>query len=98
MAKLTELHAQVAKGGPEKARQKHLERRKMLVRDRITALVDPGSSFLELSALAGHDLYPGDDVAAGGIVTGIGSVEGVTCMIVANDSTYVNQMRPREHV
>ena len=56
---------------------------------RVTALLDPGTSFLELSALAGHALYPGEDVPAGGIITGIGTVEGVTCMIVANDSTYV---------
>ena len=55
---------------------------------RITALIDPGSSFLELSPLAGHGLYPGEDVPAGGVITGIGVVEGVTCMIVANDSTY----------
>lgn len=54
---------------------------------RITALTDPGSSFLELSALAGHDMYPDEHVAAGGILTGIGTVEGVMCMIVANDST-----------
>jgi acetyl-CoA carboxylase carboxyltransferase component len=54
---------------------------------RITALVDPGTSFLELSALAGHEVYPGEEVAAGGIVTGIGTVEGTMCMIVANDST-----------
>lgn len=57
---------------------------------RITALVDPGTPFLELSALAGHEVYPGEDVPAGAIVTGIGTVEGVTCMIVANDSTYVH--------
>ncbi|KAJ9645817.1 Methylcrotonoyl-CoA carboxylase beta chain, mitochondrial [Coniosporium tulheliwenetii] len=59
----------------------------MLVRDRITALIDPGTSFLELSSLAGFEVYPGEDVPAGGIVTGIGTVSGVTCMIVANDST-----------
>ena len=61
----------------------------MLIRySRITALIDPGSSFVELSPLAGHDLYPGEDVPAGGVIAGIGVVEGVTCMIVANDSTY----------
>lgn len=87
-AKLAQLHAESSKGGPERSRQKHVQRGKMLVRDRITALLDPGSSFLELSALAGHDLYPGEEVPAGGMVTGIGTVEGVTCMIVANDSTY----------
>jgi len=85
--KIASLHADVARGGPEKARQKHLERGKMLVRDRITALIDPGSSFLELSALAGYELYEGEDVPAGGLITGVGSVEGVMCMVVANDST-----------
>jgi len=95
MANLTRLHARAARGGPDKARQKHLERGKMLVRDRITALIDPGSSFLELSALAGHELYAGEDVPAGGVVAGIGSVEGVMCMIVANDSTYVKWTRSR---
>lgn len=88
--KIARLHAEVARGGPEKARQKHIERGKMLVRDRITALIDPESSFLELSALAGHELYEGEEVPAGGLVTGIGSVEGVMCMVVANDSTYVS--------
>ncbi|KAK6359878.1 hypothetical protein TWF696_001007 [Orbilia brochopaga] len=91
MAKLTDqldaLTTRIAAGGPEKARARHLERGKMLVRDRISALLDPGSSFLELSALAGHNLYEGEDVPAGGIVTGIGRVSGVECMIVANDST-----------
>ncbi|KKY19226.1 putative 3-methylcrotonylbeta subunit [Phaeomoniella chlamydospora] len=86
MAKYTKLHEKVAKGGPQKAIDKHIQRGKMLARDRITALIDPGSSFLELSPLAGHDMY-GEDVPAGSIITGIGSVEGVTCMIVANDST-----------
>jgi acetyl-CoA carboxylase carboxyltransferase component len=62
----------------------------MLIRgvySRVTALVDPGTSFLELSQLAAYEVYPGEDVPAGGIITGIGTVEGVTCMIVANDST-----------
>ncbi|KAF2725379.1 carboxyl transferase [Polychaeton citri CBS 116435] len=84
---LEELHAKAALGGPEKARQKHAQRGKVLVRDRVTALIDPGTSFLELSALAAHDAYPGEDTPGAGIVTGIGTVEGVTCMIVANDST-----------
>lgn len=59
---------------------------------RVTALTDVGSSFLELSALAGQEVYPGEDVPAGGIITGVGSVQGVRCMIVANDSTYVNDV------
>jgi 3-methylcrotonyl-CoA carboxylase beta subunit len=54
---------------------------------RITALIDPGTSFLELSPLAGHELYPGEEVPAGGIITGVGIVQGVSCMVVANDST-----------
>ncbi|KAL8941443.1 MAG: hypothetical protein Q9216_002248 [Gyalolechia sp. 2 TL-2023] len=86
-ARLQELHQTIERGGPEKAREKHINRGKMLVRDRITALVDPGTPFLELSALAGHEVYPGEDVPAGGIITGVGTVQGVQCMIVANDST-----------
>ena len=88
--RLTSLHAEAAQGGTEKARQRHVERGKMLVRDRITALIDPGTSFLELSALAGHELYPGEETPGGGILTGIGTVEGVMCMIIGNDSTYVS--------
>lgn len=84
--RMTETHTKIAQGGPQKAKDKHISRGKMLPRDRVTALIDPGTSFLELSALAGHDVY-GEDVPAGGIITGIGTVEGVTCMIVANDST-----------
>ncbi|KXX80886.1 putative methylcrotonoyl-CoA carboxylase beta chain, mitochondrial [Madurella mycetomatis] len=87
MARLEELTRKVQQGGPAKAREKHLARKKMLPRDRVTALIDPGTTFLELSPLAGHELYPEAEVPAGGIITGIGVVEGVTCMIVANDST-----------
>ncbi|PWY96434.1 3-methylcrotonyl-CoA carboxylase, subunit beta [Aspergillus sclerotioniger CBS 115572] len=84
--RMTNLHSTISQGGPQKAKDKHLARGKMLPRDRVTALIDPGTSFLELSPLAGHEVYC-DDVPAGGIITGIGTVEGVTCMIVANDST-----------
>ncbi|WEW55982.1 Methylcrotonoyl-CoA carboxylase beta chain, mitochondrial [Emydomyces testavorans] len=87
LAKMSELHATIAKGGPQKAKEKHLARGKMLPRDRVTALIDPGTSFLELSPLAGHQMYGADEVPSGGMITGIGTVEGVTCMIVANDST-----------
>lgn len=59
---------------------------------RITALIDTGTPFLELSTLAGHEVYPGEDVPAGGIITGVGVVHGVSCMIVANDSTYVGDI------
>ncbi|KAL3253331.1 hypothetical protein ABHI18_009586 [Aspergillus niger] len=84
--RMASLHGTISQGGPQKAKDKHIARGKMLPRDRVTALIDPGTSFLELSPLAGHDVYS-DDVPAGGIITGIGTVEGVTCMIVANDST-----------
>ncbi|KAI4087791.1 MAG: hypothetical protein LQ344_006547 [Seirophora lacunosa] len=87
ISQMQDLHRKIEKGGSDKAREKHVGRGKMLVRDRITALLDPGTPFLELSALAGHEVYPGEDVPAGGIVTGVGTVEGVQCMIVANDST-----------
>ncbi|KAK3335659.1 methylcrotonoyl-CoA carboxylase beta chain mitochondrial precursor [Cercophora scortea] len=87
MARLEELTRKAHQGGSAKAREKHLARKKMLPRDRITALIDPGTTLLELSPLAGHELYPEADVPAGGIITGVGVVEGVTCMIVANDST-----------
>ncbi len=87
MARLEALTKKIHQGGPPKAREKHLTRKKMLPRDRITALIDPGTTFLELSALAGHELYPEAEVPAGGIITGVGVIEGVSCMIVANDST-----------
>jgi len=78
--------ARAADGGGEKARLKHTERGKLLVRDRITALLDPGSPFLELSPLAAEGMY--DDAApAAGIVTGIGRVQGQEVVVVANDAT-----------
>jgi 3-methylcrotonyl-CoA carboxylase beta subunit len=83
---LEETVAGVRKGGGEKYQQRHLSRGKLLPRDRIDALVDPGSPFLEISQLAAHGMY-GGDIAAAGIVTGIGRVAGQECMIVANDAT-----------
>src|SRR6186997_1008005 len=82
-----ELKRELAKareGGAGRAR--HLEQKKMLVRDRIDALLDPGSPFLELSPLAAHGMYDGEAPAAG-IVTGVGRVSGREVMIVANDAT-----------
>lgn len=87
MNRMQELTRKIQQGGSEKARQKHLARKKMLPRDRVTALIDPGTTFLELSPMAGYELYPEAEVPAGGIITGVGVVEGVTCVIVANDST-----------
>ncbi len=79
-------------GGPERAREKHLGRGKLLVRDRIDRLLDPGSPFLELSPLAAYGMYgaDADDVYAvpsASIVTGIGRVHGRECVVVANDAT-----------
>lgn len=71
----------------QKSRDLHKSRGKMLARERIEALVDPGTPLLELSQLAGHELYPHESCAAGGIVTAIGTVHGIRCMIVANDAT-----------
>ncbi len=74
-----------AGGGPE-ATAKHRKRNKLTVRERIERLIDPGSDFLELSALAAYDMY-GNDSPCAGMVTGIGFVEGQHCVIVANDAT-----------
>src|SRR5688572_15363455 len=62
MRRLQDLSLRVQKGGSDKAREKHIARNKMLPRDRVTALIDPGTTFLELSPLAGHELYPEADV------------------------------------
>ena len=82
----------VRRGGSAASRERHTGRGKLLVRDRIDALLDPGSPFLELSALAATGMYDatsegGDTVPSAGIVTGIGRVSGATCVIVANDAT-----------
>jgi acetyl-CoA carboxylase carboxyltransferase component len=74
-----------AGGGPD-AVAKHRARGKLTARERIDTLVDPGSDFLEFSALAAHDMYDNDSPSAG-IVTGIGSIEEQLCVIVANDAT-----------
>ncbi|MEQ1440763.1 carboxyl transferase domain-containing protein [Fontimonas sp. SYSU GA230001] len=78
--------AEAARGGSEAARQKHTARGKLLARERIDTLLDPGSAFLELSPLAAHGMY-GGEVPCGGVVAGIGNIEGRECMIVANDAT-----------
>ncbi|XP_024611984.1 methylcrotonoyl-CoA carboxylase beta chain, mitochondrial [Neophocaena asiaeorientalis asiaeorientalis] len=74
-------------GGGEKARARHISRGKLLPRERVDNLIDPGSPFLELSQFAGYQLYGDEEVPAGGIITGIGRVSGVECIIVANDAT-----------
>ncbi|XP_002122002.2 methylcrotonoyl-CoA carboxylase beta chain, mitochondrial [Ciona intestinalis] len=77
----------ISLGGNDKARDRHTSKGKLLVRDRIKLLTDPGSAFLEFSQLAGYDLYGKEEVPAGGIITGIGKIAGNECMIVANDAT-----------
>ena len=86
VAELRERSAEVARGGGPEAIERHRSRGKLLARERIDRLVDPGSAFLELNALAAWDVYGGDAPAAG-IVTGIGVVAGKECVLVANDAT-----------
>jgi 3-methylcrotonyl-CoA carboxylase beta subunit len=83
---LRETVGRIALGGSAKAREKHLKQGKLLARERIDELLDPGTPFLELSQLAGHRLYE-DDIPAGGIITGVGRVSGRECIVVANDPT-----------
>ncbi|HEY4371818.1 MAG TPA: carboxyl transferase domain-containing protein [Burkholderiales bacterium] len=77
---------QSAIGGPEESRKKHLSRGKLLPRERVERLLDPGSPFLEFSQLAAYDMYKGDAPGAG-VITGIGRVSGRECVIVCNDAT-----------
>lgn len=78
--------AQAALGGDERSRKRHLDRGKLLPRDRVHRLLDPGSPFLELSPLAANGMY-GEDIHAASLITGIGRVEGRPCVIVCNDAT-----------
>jgi acetyl-CoA carboxylase carboxyltransferase component len=86
VAELRERSARVAEGGGSKAVERHRSRGKLLARERIEGLLDPGTSFLELNALAAWDLYDGEAPAAG-ILCGIGLVDGRECVVVANDAT-----------
>ncbi|HYX76564.1 MAG TPA: carboxyl transferase domain-containing protein, partial [Gaiellaceae bacterium] len=86
VSELRERTALVASGGGEKAVERHRSRGKLTARERIDRLVDPGSAFLELSALAAWDVYEGQAPSAG-IVTGIGVIEGHECVLIANDAT-----------
>ncbi len=83
---LNQKLAQTALGGSEAARAKHVARGKLLPRDRVENLIDPGTPFLELSPMAAHDMYDGDAPGAG-VITGIGRVSGTECVIVCNDAT-----------
>lgn len=84
--RLQEMVTQIALGGDEKARARHLQHGKLLPRERLQQLLDPGSPFLELSQLAAYKVYE-DNVPAAGLITGIGLVADQECMIVVNDAT-----------
>jgi 3-methylcrotonyl-CoA carboxylase beta subunit len=86
VAELQARRAEAALGGSEKARERHVGRGKLLPRDRVMTLIDPGTPFLELSALAANGMYD-DAIHGAGLITGIGRVEGRECMVVCNDST-----------
>ena len=86
VAELNEKLAAVRQGGGDAARKKHQGRGKLLPRERVAALLDPGTPFLELSALAAWEVYR-DPVPAAGLITGVGRVSGQQCVIVANDAT-----------
>jgi len=86
VAELRERTAAVAAGGGDRALERHRARGKLTARERVDRLLDPGSAFLELNALAAWELYDGDAPSAG-LVTGVGVVEGRQCVVVANDAT-----------
>ena len=86
VADLRDKVAVIETGGGEKARERHVGRGKMLPRERVAALIDPGSPFLELSQLAAYEVYD-DATPAAGLITGGGRIEGRECVIIANDAT-----------
>jgi 3-methylcrotonyl-CoA carboxylase beta subunit len=85
-AELRDKLAAARLGGPERSRERHVKRGKLLPRDRVDTLLDAGSPFLELSPLAADGMYDGDAPAAG-IITGVGRISGRECVVVANDAT-----------
>ncbi len=86
VAELGERRAEAAAGGPARARERHTARGKLLPRDRVLRLIDPGAPFLELSPLAANGMYE-DAIHGAGLIAGIGRVEGRECVIIANDAT-----------
>jgi 3-methylcrotonyl-CoA carboxylase beta subunit len=86
VAQLRDKLALAARGGSERARERHTARGKLLPRDRVDGLLDPGSPLLEIAPLAADGMYD-DECPAAGIITGIGRVSGRECMVVANDAT-----------
>ena len=85
-ADLVSKRAEAARGGNDRARQRHVDRGKLLPRERVTRLLDPGTPFLEVGGLAALGVYD-DAIHAAGVITGIGRVSGRDCMIVCNDAT-----------
>jgi 3-methylcrotonyl-CoA carboxylase beta subunit len=83
---LRKLHAQIAEGGSQRARERHLARGKLLPRDRVRSVVDRGAPFLEIGQLAAYGIYD-NEVPSAGIIAGIGQISDIDCMIVANDAT-----------
>ncbi|RVW01055.1 methylcrotonoyl-CoA carboxylase [Rhodococcus xishaensis] len=86
LAELREKLEVAARGGSERSRERHVARGKLLPRDRVDALLDPGSPFLELAPLAANGMY-GDECPGAGVIGGVGRVSGRECVIVANDAT-----------
>ncbi|TKB50835.1 carboxyl transferase domain-containing protein [Ferrimonas aestuarii] len=86
VSELSQTLARILPGGSERARDKHLSQGKLLPRERVEQLLDPGAPFLEISQLAAFECYE-DEVPAAGVIAGIGRVSGIECMIVANDAT-----------
>ncbi|MGH6873577.1 MAG: carboxyl transferase domain-containing protein, partial [Aestuariivirgaceae bacterium] len=86
VARLKERRNEAALGGPQRARERHVKRGKLLPRDRVYGLIDPGTPFLELSPLAAFGMYD-DRIHGAGLIAGIGRIEGRSCMIVCNDAT-----------
>lgn len=78
--------AKISLGGSERSRDRHISRGKLLPRDRVERILDPGTPFLELSQLAAYDMYD-DNIASAGMITGIGRISGRECMIICNDAT-----------
>lgn len=87
VADLEKKISRICEGGGEKAKALHKKRGKLLARERVDQLLDKGSAFLEFSQLAAYDCYGAEEVPAGGIITGIGSIAGRLCVVVANDAT-----------
>jgi len=86
VADLRERSAQIALGGNADSRERHTARGKLLPRERVERLLDPGTAFLELSLFAGHEVYE-DEVPAAGVIAGVGQIAGRSCVIVCNDAT-----------